>query len=361
MYPLIVRPVSSNHTRILVLILAALALLLLLPAAAGAQPFNTWGVWNATAGIYIDIPHSADLNPTGAITIEAWVSNFPTNAGGETCRSVIGKNLTQTYWVGICGNTLRSHLAGVGSAKDGGAVPTSQWTHIAVTYDGVNRLHYINGELAGTFPEAGALPTNSSNVRIGSDVAWDFPPQGSIDEVRLWNVARTVEQIRGSINVPIATAMPGLVAVWNLDAGGNDAVDAHGGSVVGDLGFLNFPAMLTCGSGTSTAACLSGRFSVTVSWRDFMGNTGVGTVVSCPNPDSAMFYFFAPNSWEVLAKIVNGCGFNNHYWAFGAGATNVFYRLEFTDVQGGGAKIYFNYPGPPAAAVADAAAFATCP
>jgi hypothetical protein len=361
MYPAVVRSVSSNYTRILVLILVALAFLLFLPAVAGAQPFGAWGVWDATAGKYIDIPHSADLNPTGAITIEAWVSLFPTNAGGETCRSVIGKNLTQTYWVGVCGNTLRSYLAGTGSSKDGGTVPTSQWTHIAVTYDGVNRRHYINGELAATFPESGALPTNSSNVRIGSDAAWDFPPQGAIDEVRLWNVARTVEQIRGSINVPIATAMPGLVAVWSLDAGGNDVVGTHDGSIVGGLGFLTFPVTLTCGAGTSTSACLNERFSVSVSWRDSMGTTGVGTVVACPNPDSAVFYFFASNAWEVLVKSVNGCAFNNHYWAFGAGATDLFYRLEFVDVKGGAAKIYFSYPGTPSPAIIDAAAFATCP
>jgi hypothetical protein len=40
MYPAVVRSVSSNHIRILVLILVALAFLLFLPAVAGAQPFG---------------------------------------------------------------------------------------------------------------------------------------------------------------------------------------------------------------------------------------------------------------------------------------------------------------------------------
>ena len=362
MYPAVVRSVSSNHIRILVFILVALALLLFLPTVAGAQPFGAWPVLSATQGKYLDVPNSPELNPTTGITIEAWVSNHATNAQGEICRSVIGKDLQTSYWVGICGSTLRSYLTGVGSQHDAGTVPEGQWTHIAVTYDGVNRIHYINGEQAGVFPQTGALPTNSSNVRLASDVSWDYQPQGAIDEVRLWNYARTVEQIRGSINVPIATAMPGLVAVWSLDAGGNDVVGTHDGSIVGGLGFLTFPVTLTCGSSTSTFACLNTRFSVGVTFRDpNTGMTGVGQVVGCPNPDSAVFWFFAPNVWEVLVKSIDGCSLNNHFWAFSAGATNVFYRLEVLDVRAGANKIYFNYPGPPAVAVTDAAAFATCP
>src|SRR5262245_13087211 len=161
---------SPLPIRLLVFLLGLLAFLLLLPAAAGAQPFGAWPVFTGTAGKYIDIPSSADLNPVAAITIEAWVSNNPLAAPAEPCRSIIGKGWVTTWWVGICGNTLRSYLKGQTSIRNGGFVPNGEWTHIAITYDGVNRIHYINGEVAGTFAETGALPANGSNVRIGSDV-----------------------------------------------------------------------------------------------------------------------------------------------------------------------------------------------
>ena len=245
--------------------------------------------------------------------------------------------------------------------KNGGTVPNNQWTHVAVTFDGVNRVHYINGEVAGTFPQTGALPTNASNVRIGSDVSWDHQPQGTLNEIRLWSVGRTLEQIRGSINVKINSAQPGLVAVWSA-GGANDALGAHNSVNVGGIPFLTFPVTLSCGAGTSTFACLNTRFSVGVQFRDpNTGETGQATVVDCPNPDSAIFWFFAPNAWEVLVKSINACGLDNHYWAFSAATTNVFYRLEFLDVKAGVNKIYFNYPGPATAAVTDTAAFATCP
>jgi hypothetical protein len=347
--------------RVLIFLLGLLALLLLLPAAAGAQPFGAWSIFSATQGKYFDIASAPDLNPTAAITIEGWVALSATSAQGQTCRSVIGKDFNTSYWVGVCGNTLRSYLKGAASLKDGGTVPNNQWTHIAVTYDGVNRIHYINGEVTGTFPEAGLLPTNGSNVRLGSDVSWDYQPHGDLNEIRLWSVARSVDQIRATINVPLDAAQPGLVAVWS-SGGPNDAVDGHNGINVGGIPALTFPVALNCGSGNSTFACLNTRFSVGIQFRD--PNTsiyGQATVVSCPNPDSAIFWFFAPNAWEVLVKTINACGYNNHYWAFSAAATNVFYRLEVLDVRAGVNKVYFNYPGPPASAVTDTTAFATCP
>ncbi len=347
--------------RAIAFLIGLLAFLLLLPAAAGAQPFGAWSIYNATQGKYFDVASSPDLNPTAAITIEAWVDVSATTAQGQNCRSIIGKDYLSSYWIGVCGTTLRSYLTGgVSSFRDGGTVP-SQWTHIAVTYDGANRFHYINGELVATFPQTGPLVANSSHLRIGSDVSWDYQPQGNLNEIRLWSVARSIDQIRGSINVPITTAMPGLVAVWSA-GGGNDAVGGHNGANVGGVTGLTLPVALNCGTGSSTFACLNTRFSVGIEFRD--PNTGVygqAQVVGCPNPDSALFWFFASNAWEVMVKTVNGCGLNNRYWAFSAAATNVFYRLEVLDVRAGVNKVYFNYPGPPAPAVTDTAAFATCP
>lgn len=350
-----------SPTRFVALVLISLGLACV-PAAVSAQPFGSWPVYSGTTGKYIEVPSSADLNPAGAITIEAWVGVNTSTPVTSECKSILGKNFTTSYWVGICGTTLRSYLAGAASQKDGGTVPVNEFTHIAVTYDGTNRRHFINGEEVAVFPQAGALPASASPLRIGSDAAYDFQPNGAIDEVRLWSVARTVEQIRGSINVPLNTVQPGLVAVWSLDAGGTDVVGGHNGVVVGGLGFLNFPVELTCGAGSATSACLNTRFSFSVTFRDpNTGLTGTGQLVACPNPDSAVFWFFAPNAWEVMVKSINGCALNDRYWAFSAAATNVFFRLNVTDVRAGANKIYFNYPGPPAPAVTDAGAFATCP
>src|SRR6478672_8181871 len=157
--------------RFALLSLLALIGLLALAVPAGAQPFG--GVFSLSASNpgYVLIPQSAALNPTSAITIEFWVGadNQPTDS---TCKSLVGKDYTTSYWVGICGTsrTLRSYLKGSSSLFDGGTIPLSELTHIAVTFDGTTRRHYINGELVASHAETGPLTTTTSELRIGSDV-----------------------------------------------------------------------------------------------------------------------------------------------------------------------------------------------
>jgi hypothetical protein len=334
-------------------------LLLGLAQVSNAQPYNVWLNLPGPTHGYVEIPHSSALNPTGAITIEAWI-NVSSTSG---CRSLVGKNYLQAYWVGVCDGTLRAYFRGSGSLHDAGVIPTSRWTHIAVVFDGATQKHYINGELIQSFPAGGPPTTSTSPLRIGSDVSWQFTPSGSIDEVRIWNVARTRDQIRSAINVPITTDQPGLVSVWGLNANANDPVGGHNGTIGGSgANYFTFPVTSSCGSSTTNALCLDGRFAVSIQFRTGAPGTAMGTAhVPVAGPNSGLFWFFAPENWEVMVKTINGCGLNNRYWVFSAATTNVFYRMEVFDVRAGVSKIYFNYPGPPAPAVTDTSAFATCP
>ncbi|HZF14248.1 MAG TPA: LamG domain-containing protein [Thermoanaerobaculia bacterium] len=341
--------------------------LLALSALAGpavAQPFGgTFSLSSSNPG-HIEIPNSPALNPTGAITIELWVSvgSLPATS---TCRSLVGKNWQVSYWVGICGSgrVLRSYLKGSnpGSLFDAGAIPVGELTHIAVTFDGTTRRHYINGELVGSKAETGLLPISLQNLWIGSDFNYDFVPDASFSEVRLWNVARTQDQIRSTINVQLTTPQPGLVAAWGF--GPTDNLGGHNGSIVGHATALDLPIAPNCGSGTSTSLCLDNRFSISALYRTGPPGSAESAAhtVGCANLNSGLFWFFSSDNWEVMVKTVDACGLNSHHWIFTAATTNVFYRLTVYDVHAGAQKIFFNYPGPPAPAVTDVNAFATCP
>jgi len=102
------------------------------------------------------------------------------------------------------------------------------------------------------------------------------------------------------------------------------------------------------------------RFELTVDWRDFQGNTGSGKVVPADSPNSGLFWFFGPNNWEMLVKVLNGCGLNQHYWVFAAAPTTVEYTLNVTDTVTGLSTSYQNDLGVAAPAVADTTAIAGC-
>ena len=339
--------------------LLVLAFGILAPVPASAQPF---GAWFTLAGApqhgYIRIPHSAALNPTNRFTFEAWVA--VTDPGG--CKSIAGKSFTQAWWVGICGTTLRSYLKGSSSLRDGGVIPPGTWTHIAVVFNGTRRIHFVNGEQVLNVPETGPLTTSTSEMRIGSDVNFQQTPTGSIDEVRLWSVARSQAQIRQFINQRITVAQAGLVGVWALDANAMDVVGSRDGSVQGTgTGFLTFPVAPFC-TGTSTSLCLQDRFVVSGKYR----TGGPGTAETAETAQgftisSGVLAFPNAATWQVLANVIDACASTGKFTVALSTPSSLFQRLEVLDIRRGANKIYFRYPGPPSPSVVDTNAFATCP
>jgi len=77
------------------------------------------------------------------------------------------------------------------------------WHHVAVTFnigDGRVRL-YIDGVLVGTSSETiTSVQITTENMWIGNRQHEPLPFSGTIDEVIIWNEARTEEQIAKSSN-----------------------------------------------------------------------------------------------------------------------------------------------------------------
>jgi hypothetical protein len=119
-------------------------------------------------------------------------------------------------------------------------------------------------------------------------------------------------------------------------------------------------------SGTGTCLpgdghlCLSGgRFQVAASWSTGAGS-GPGHAVSL-TPDTGYFWFFDATNVEVVLKVLDGCGFNQRFWVFAGGLTNVQVHLTVTDTMTGAVKTYDNPQGRAFQPVQDTSAFATCP
>jgi hypothetical protein len=77
--------------------------------------------------------------------------------------------------------------------------------------------------------------------------------------------------------------------------------------------------------------------------------------------DSGAFWFFGFSNWEMLVKVLDGCGVNGHFWVFAAGSTDLEYTLRVTDTSTGNVQEYFNPLGGTATAITDTIAFADCP
>ncbi len=114
--------------------------------------------------------------------------------------------------------------------------------------------------------------------------------------------------------------------------------------------------------GEASGLCLNGdRFRVSVDWRKRNGDRGSGQAVALRSDDSGLFWFFNEQNWEMLVKVLDGCGVNGNYWVFSAATTNVEYTLTVTDTTTGMEKTYFNPLGTSASAITDTHALPACP
>ncbi len=110
--------------------------------------------------------------------------------------------------------------------------------------------------------------------------------------------------------------------------------------------------------------CLNGaRFQVQAQWTDFNGNSGFATVVpGATSNSSGVMWFFSPDNWELLIKVLDGCGVNYYHWVFAAAATNVQYTIQVTDTLTGQVNTYANPLGTVSPAITDSTAFGgACP
>lgn len=117
------------------------------------------------------------------------------------------------------------------------------------------------------------------------------------------------------------------------------------------------PPGVTCVPDTDVLCLYGGRYEVRVDWWTADGDRGAAQVVPKGMSDSGLFWFFDPENWEVLIKVLDGCAVNGHQWVYGASTTDLGYSVRVTDTTTGDFKEYRNERGRPAPAITDAKAF----
>lgn len=127
-------------------------------------------------GSYVSIPTSPSLTLTSGapFTLEAWV--YRTNTGLPF--HVLGKR-----------DTTANYFYQMGYDGSDSALPTSVWTHLAHTYDGVTDRRYLNGTLVKSTAQG---PTTNAPTTEELRIGFSGPYggfSGLIDDVRVYNRA----------------------------------------------------------------------------------------------------------------------------------------------------------------------------
>jgi hypothetical protein len=100
-------------------------------------------------------------------------------------------------------------------------VQKGRWYHAAAVYDGKMMSLYVDGQKQGQWPMRGAILYNKrAPFLIGATIGpygkvSSF--KGKIDEMRLWNIARSAADVRGSYEGTVPASALGLLAYWRFD------------------------------------------------------------------------------------------------------------------------------------------------
>ena len=221
------------------------------------DPFSQAALQFDGTNDHVSLGSAAGLGATN-FTLEAWIkktgagATVSTGANGLTAVPLItkgrhdqdGTTEDTNYFFGL---DATGHIAVdfedfaatnnnhpfTGSA----VVSQDDWHHVAATYDGNVWRLYLDGSLDATSPAVNATPRFDSTEHAAiatslDDAAVEVPEgffQGQMDEVRIWNVARTPAQIAAAYQLEIPSAT-GLLGRYSMNEGLGTAVGDSSGT-----------------------------------------------------------------------------------------------------------------------------------
>ena len=175
---------------------------------------------------YIEL---GNLLPQGSYTKECWIS-----AGffGSSSSNLVS-GMRTGFWAP--NGLLRAGHSTTNGFSDVMAPATrtmniNTWYHVAVTYDASTKTLrlYQNGELVDEGPASGVYV--ETNLFIGAYNVSTQPHslyEGRMDEVKIWNVVRTREEIAASMHCVLTGDEAGLIAYYDFQQGVSDSLNQN--------------------------------------------------------------------------------------------------------------------------------------
>ena len=191
---------------------------------------------------YVNISSSSSLQISSNVTMEAWVKLDNTTGSKIVVVNADGGAASNTSYIlriPSAGNVFRFSCGGgsgvdfdgegsVSESVDSPTISSGIWYHVAGVRDGTSMTLYLDGKSVDTETISNnSIHTHSSSLAIGYYPSYGQYFDGQIDEVRIWNDARTQAEIKANMYKELSGAESNLVAYYSM----NEA----SGTSVGDL------------------------------------------------------------------------------------------------------------------------------
>ena len=288
--------------------------------------------------------------PVQNITIESWVK---VRQFGQW-RSIVGflqdNGTYERGWNIETGdnNKFRFALSTVNDTtlrymESASAYKTNQWYHVAGVYDGDTMRIYVNGILeAKNGAPQGAIAYDSSWLAIGAykDDNEFYPVRGQVDEVRIWNVARSQEELRKTMCQKLQGTETGLVRYFRLDQYAGDTASELTAGLSGKLINLADTAWVVSGAAIGDTSIYTYAANMASASLTLAGSQGILSADSfATNAKGAHVYRIgqAPAYQSGIANL---------------GSTQSYFGVFLAEDEPLAYRVKYDYAGYPAAVAA---------
>lgn len=185
---------------------------------------------------YVSIPGSRTLSPA-SFTVEFWIK---IDALSRQKIGVIDKGYAQRRnWYFLQDANRLNLIFGVGQPFGSSELTLRlgdhQWHHVAGTFDGRTMRAYLDGVEVGHMNASMSL-NQHLDLHLGKALSGPGCFRGQLDELRIWNQARSEREIGRGMYRQTPSNPRGLIGYWPLDEGeGSQALDRSGFSQHGSL------------------------------------------------------------------------------------------------------------------------------
>ncbi len=187
----------------------------------------------STDGQYVDCGNSSYYDLTNNLTIEAWIypTNFKSNRWENTIASKVDWDPSTYGWsfrYGSTSGTLEFNMSAPNNAwidcTATNVLTLNTWQHVAATYNGSVVKIYVNGSEVATKDVSSNISITSKNLLIGAiDNSGEWRNMvGYIDQVRIWNIARSQSQISNNLTNSVTSS--NLLAEFLFNTGSGTTV-----------------------------------------------------------------------------------------------------------------------------------------
>jgi len=284
---------------------------------------------------FVNAGSSSSFNFTGPFTVEGW---FKASSILYQWQALITKGdnswrvarSNSTNYLAFSTNGLSNiDMTGVTNINDG------NWHFFAAVYNGSSKTLYVDGHIDATAPVTGTLSTSTFPVYFGENAGHTGRYfNGTMDEIRIWKIARSEQQIKNDMFATIGGVQAGLLGYWQFNDGSGsaaaDLVSGNSGSINGTPNWVTSDApvgqygVYDAGTGTSSAGPANATINLTITSSpdsvDFVGAYAYGSPYGSITDESF------PSGVTRRSSLIWGL--------YGYGSNTVTYSMNYVGVNG---------------------------